>query len=68
MSGERSLQKAKAGLPGGRASQDSEGQVGQSVEMTGSLVKREKVVIEKLKGVGGVSHTTDACPGTRLRG
>lgn len=35
--------------------------------MTGSFVKREKVVMEKLKAVGGVSHTTDDCLGTRLR-
>ena len=38
------------------------------VEMTGSFVKTEKVVMEKFKAAGGVSHTTDACPGTSLGG
>lgn len=37
-------------------------------KMTGSLVKTEKVVKEKLKAAGRVSHTTDTSPGTRLSG
>ena len=36
--------------------------------MTGSLVKTEKVVKEKLKAAGRASHTTDTSPGARLRG